>query len=196
MTTLGGEVVQAAAVAIVLAVGGVVLAWLKRRLTDGFKTLKRIDDAIPTLLRVADEFKPNGGETLRDKVDSIAEKLVFQEGARRMLVDLAVDAPFYECDARGQCIYVNREWTRVTGLTLEEARGGGWVAGIHHDDRESVTEEWDEAAIQHREFDLVYRMVDRDGNITKVHGRSRVLRGIGGTVVGMVGYNRILEEGS
>jgi PAS domain S-box-containing protein len=45
-------------------------------------------------------------------------------------------------DAAGTPIYANRHWFEFTGLSLEDARGQGWLSIVHPDDRERVTEQY------------------------------------------------------
>ena len=35
----------------------------------------------------------------------------------------------FETDAEGNCLFVNRRWCEIAGMTAEQARGTGWVQG-------------------------------------------------------------------
>lgn len=180
------DVVKALLTALALAIG----AWLVKSARSILTTLKKVDDALPSLLKVAEEMKPNGGSTLRDKVDKMSKQLVFNEGARRVVFDLFDEGAFYECDEDGMFLYVNRAWNTVTGLTPADALGEGWIAGVHPDDREKVTREWNDCIKQHREFNLAYNMISTEGEVTRVQSRTRILRDYAGNVIGFLGVNK------
>lgn len=181
------EVIKALVVAASLGVG----AWGVKVVRCMVSTLKKVDAALPTLLKVADEMKPNGGSSLRDRVDKIMKQLTLQEHARRTLIDLFDDGAFFECDPDGKYLYVNRAWCNLTGLSLNDASGDGWIAGIHPDDREWVVNEWASCIEHAREFDLAYSMIDTDKTPTRVHTRTRILRSEGGDVIGIIGVSKV-----
>lgn len=182
---------------IVIALSIALLSWLLRgawkRLTALFVTVRKVDEALPKLVQMAAELQPNGGGSVRDKIDGIVRKLEFQAAARRTLADVSTPIAFYECDAAGRCTYVSQRWTEITGLSNAEAEGFGWLGGIHRDDREAVEKEWKAAVEQKREFDLAYRMVDRHGNETRVHGQARMFRDDAGRYIGALGYNSVFD---
>ena len=164
--------------------------WAHKRIAGLVTSVGKIEAAMPTLLVMSKELVPNGGGSVKDKVNAIAEKMLFHEQARRLLVDMTTDIAYYECGPDGNCVYVNREWCLITGLTPEEAEGSGWVGGIHPDDRERVIEQWGIAVESGAEFAADYRMIDRNGVATPVHGIARIIRTEDGQVVGMLGYNK------
>ena len=52
----------------------------------------------------------------------------------------------YETDAEGRCIYTNRRWTAMSGLSATESLGHGWAKVLHPEDRAAVFEGWQTAA--------------------------------------------------
>ncbi len=78
----------------------------------------------------------------------------------------------FRTDAKGDCLYVNERWSEITGLTAEQARGAGWSATLHPDDRERVLDEWYRAAAERREFAAEYRFLRPDGSVRWVSGRA------------------------
>ena len=50
----------------------------------------------------------------------------------------------YVTDSEGACIYVNKKWRELAGLSLDEAMGDGWQRGLHPDDREYIFKKWRE----------------------------------------------------
>lgn len=45
-------------------------------------------------------------------------------------------------DPAGSLVYANRHWHEFTGLSLENAKGRGWLSMVHPDDRDRVGEEY------------------------------------------------------
>ncbi len=93
----------------------------------------------------------------------------------------------FRTGAGGECDYVNGRWTKVTGMTLDRARGHGWVDALHPEDRERVGHAWYEAARLDREFRDEYRFQRPDGTVTWVAGAALALRESSGAVAGYLG---------
>ena len=102
---------------------------------------------------------------------------------------LASAAPvgIFRTDTEGKCIYVNESWLQVSGLTLSEALGFGWLDGIHPSDRELVFTEWNASVAENRPFSLEYRFKNKAGQITWGYGQAVAERNQFGETVGYVG---------
>ena len=102
---------------------------------------------------------------------------------------LASAAPvgIFRTDAEGKCIYVNESWLQVSGLTLSEALGFGWLDGIHPSDRELVFTEWNASVAENRPFSLEYRFQNKAGQTTWGYGQAVAERNQFGETVGYVG---------
>jgi len=72
------------------------------------------------------------------KVDSKLGRLMTLYRAER---DLHGEA-LYEADSDGEVTHVSQGWVRITGIGIEGARGTGWLASVHHQDRDVVRAEW------------------------------------------------------
>jgi PAS domain S-box-containing protein len=109
--------------------------------------------------------------------------------SQRRYQTLAEAAPvgIFRTDAIGNCIYVNEKWSAISGLSMEAARGQGWVNGLHPDDREKVAQDWYFAAENNTPFHLEYRFQRFDGSVTWVVGQAVAERDGDGTIVGYVG---------
>ncbi len=76
----------------------------------------------------------------------------------------------YETDADGRCVYTNRMWTTMSGLSASESLGHGWAKVLHPDDTK-IFEGWRAAA--QRATTWEYRLLDAQGEtrwIRAVHG--------------------------
>ncbi|MBI4984701.1 MAG: PAS domain S-box protein, partial [Rhodocyclales bacterium] len=121
---------------------------------------------------------------IRERVSQLRES----EERFRML---ATHAPvgIYQIDAVGNCLFVNRRWSEIAGLSPEEATGQGWTRTLHPDDRNAVTALWQNAATTGSEWFMDYRYVRPDGKLVWVHGNAVPLRNGKGEVTGFLGNN-------
>jgi PAS domain S-box-containing protein len=55
-------------------------------------------------------------------------------------------------------------WRRITGQSLEEVRGSGWVAAIHPDDRDATLRAWTAANHARTTYRAEYRLRTADGS--------------------------------
>jgi PAS domain S-box-containing protein len=69
---------------------------------------------------------------------------------------LAENAPvgIFQTDIAGKCIYVNKRWCKVSGLTEEQSLKDGWMIAVAPEDRESIVEGWANAVRNNREFEM------------------------------------------
>ena len=109
-----------------------------------------------------------------------------QAAEMRTLVDHA-PVGIFSTDAAGACTFVNERWTEISGLTLEDALGEGWVRALHADDKAGVFAEWALATEEQRRFELGYRFQRPDGAVSWVEGRGIALRDEHGVMNGYIG---------
>lgn len=57
-----------------------------------FRFIFKVDRALPTLLNIAAQFENNGGSTLKDKIDTIAERAEEVAQENRIAVKIAEDS--------------------------------------------------------------------------------------------------------
>lgn len=116
------------------------------------------------------ELRPNGGTSIRDAIGRVEERQIWQAGRTDLIMlALAEASAVYETDNFGQCIWVSPAYCKITGRTLEECLGWGWVVVIHPDDAARVRVEWASAVEDRRPFGMHYRMVHADGHPFNVH---------------------------
>ena len=104
----------------------------------------------------------------------------------RVLADVS-PVGIFSSDPRGRTVFVNRRWCEISGLTLEQARGDGWKAALHPEDRARVADGWAEVVRQGGSSSAEFRFVRPDGKVTWLVGQSRVQLHADGTVAGYVG---------
>ncbi|MFQ5525820.1 MAG: PAS domain S-box protein [Thermoanaerobaculia bacterium] len=94
----------------------------------------------------------------------------------------------FHSDAAGQTLYVNKAWSEITGLSLEEALGDGWQSAIHPADRNFKVTEWNEAMeMQLPMRGREYRILRPNGSIVWVEGYAVPLLDDQAEILGYVG---------
>jgi PAS domain S-box-containing protein len=173
---------------IAAVVGALIFIWKSILVPFGkrYKQLTNIYDnlekTMPIITNLANDFKPNGGNSLRDVINRIDKNT---EGANSRLwitLELTPHA-YYESDETGKYVKANKNWSQLNGLQLTEALGYGWINSVKEDERERVREEWNLALVQLREFDLFYKL----NSDIMVHNRAYPIKTIKGDVLGWVG---------
>ncbi|OHC65289.1 MAG: hypothetical protein A2040_08080 [Rhodocyclales bacterium GWA2_65_19] len=121
---------------------------------------------------------------IRERVSELRES----EERFRML---ATHAPvgIYQIDTEGNCLFVNRRWCEIAGLSAAEAAGQGWMRTIHPDDRDAVASIWREAQSTNGEWSKDYRFLRADGRIIWVNGSAVALHNAQGEISGYLGNN-------
>lgn len=109
---------------------------------------------------------------------------------------LAALAPvgIYLTSPEGLCQYANSRWCEMAGLTLEEALGDGWIAGLHPDDRYMVYNAWQRMVESEGHWGLEYRFQTRKGTTTWVYGLASPQRDDTGRIVRYIGINTDITE--
>ena len=124
----------------------------------------------------------------RDLREAKRRELELKQSEQRF-TSLATAAPvgIFRTDTEGNCLYVNKRWCEIAGLSAADAAGFGWISGIHPSDRELVSVEWNEAVQANRPFYLEYRFLNNQGQITWALGQSEAERDERGEIIGYVG---------
>lgn len=64
---------------------------------------------------------------------------------------------FFLADEAGNCTYINKVWSELSGLRLRQALGDGWLAGVYPEDRALVEAAWRRFVGGSESFKLEYR---------------------------------------
>ncbi len=125
---------------------------------------------------------------LESKIRERMSELRDSEERFRML---ATHAPvgIYQIDTEGNCLFVNRRWCEIAGLSAAETAGQGWTRTLHPDDRESVASFWQEVPSADSEWSMEYRFLRPDGKLMWVNGHVVALRDEKGKITGYLGNN-------
>ena len=111
-------------------------------------------------------------------------------------INLTANAPvgIFRTDKEGNCVFVNKCWCDITGFTLEDALGKGWIKSLHPEDRDKIAHDWYQAVREHRSLVLEYRYQRPDGVITWVLAKA-ILEHLNGEIIGYVGTITDITEG-
>jgi len=122
---------------------------------DLYRALK----ALPKRLEgIEAQFKCNGGSTVMDAITRIEQRQVASEQKNWALT---LDSPqgIFETNAKGEYLKVNRTYQKLIARDSQSCLGKNWLLGVHPKDRETVSEEWETALEQRREFFLHFTLV-------------------------------------
>jgi PAS domain S-box-containing protein len=114
-----------------------------------------------------------------------AEEKMAKSDSRFQAICEQAPLGIYETDAKGQCVYTNRQWSEISGLGARESLGFGWKRVLHPDYREKRFEGWNTASRHGIAWE--YRLLNSRGEtrwIRAVHGPVQSAQG---EVAGYVG---------
>jgi PAS domain S-box-containing protein len=99
----------------------------------------------------------------------------------------ALPVGVFHTDAAGLCLYVNKSWCELAGLSRDEALGNGWQRALHHEDRDRLAEEWRQIVIAGGNFHSEVRFKRPDSSVIWVLSQGGATRDAQGAVTGYVG---------
>ncbi len=108
------------------------------------------------------------------------------QGPRDARLALFDEFPTLICrrNAPASCDYCNKSWLEFTGRAVEQELGGGWLEGLHPDDRERFLKAATEAFAARRPFEMEYRLRRHDGQYRWFLDLSRPFHGPDGSSAG------------
>lgn len=153
--------------------------------------ISEVSAALTQLAAAVDDLKmdlrPNGGSSLRDAVDRVESVVILNQNTQKAILDL-LNSGFFLTDAEGEFVHVNLHWQFLTGITLPDARGHGWILAIHPEDRVELMEQWDMAVEDGRPFHKKFRIQHVGKHTIKtVYCHTAPLHDLNGILVGYVG---------
>ncbi len=94
------------------------------------------------------------------------------ESATALFHTLALNSPvgIFRTNAYGETIYVNPAWSKLTGVSVEDAFGYGWAEIIHPDEKERIIHEWKERFAKRIPSNAEYRLLKDNGSVVWVLG--------------------------
>lgn len=98
---------------------------------------------------------------------------MLQESERRFrsLVE-ATTAAVWKLDKKGEILAEENDWHLLTGQTVEQLRGSGWLQAIHPDDREKTAAAWRRAFSGGSVYEVEHRVRTRNGDYVEMLARA------------------------
>ncbi len=140
----------------------------------------------PILETIVHDFKPNGGNSLRDVVDRIELNLFLFEQKYRAVVEFQ-DIGVFETDKDGKYTWVSDKWLSITNQSWLDASNNGWIAQVAPEDRNNVWHEWESAVRQTRQFSMKYKIIDTLNGTTIVSSTAIPVKNKEGKVLAYLG---------
>lgn len=171
--------------------GGILWKWfvvpVKQALEKIIQLQADINLIKPVVMSISKQFKNNAGTSLADAISRLERANAILEHRYQMVLSHTTFG-VYECNASGGCTFSNRTLCEIFGLSHHEMLGNGWIAGIHHEDRERVDTDWSYAVKTGIPFECHYRVINvRTNKQIYVVTKAMQVRDIMGNVVGWYG---------
>ena len=143
-----------------------------------WNTIVNIVKGPSRLEQIYKEVTPNDGSSLKDavqrvdrRVGKLENKVEVLKNKTRILVD---DLPIciVETDHEGNLTWANSTYLDLTGRTMEELLGTGWINIIPQEEREEVLKYWRSALENKTHFDATFTIQSTNGHKYKVKGHA------------------------
>lgn len=173
------------------AVGGFVLVVVN--LKKVFKVLYNLFVTLPESIKyIEQEFKPNGGSSLKDAIKRIENRQIIQEQRLLFILDSNPDVGVFETDELGNCTRVSLTYCHMLNKTQDECTGMGWTTALYPEDKEKVFVEWSNAIKFNRPFDMKYRFMRANGAPFEVHGKANPIFAKDGKILAWLGMVKLV----
>ena len=132
-------------------------------------------------------------------IHDVTEVLQFQAAARsvearyRALVEASASV-IWTTDTTGAVVENSPSWQDFTGQTVDEARGWGWIHGIHPDDRHRALDLWLRSVASRTPFMTEYRLQHSSGDWRWTEVRAVPVPNADGSVREWIGTNTDVHE--
>lgn len=130
---------------------------------------------------------------LEEKIAQRTSELSRQEALLRTLAEQAPQ-PIWTIDPHGAATFISRAWYELAGGEPPDWYGQGWLALIHPDDLEPVTQNWLASCKSAAPFVGTRRLRARDGTYHTMSYRASPVYGEDGKVIFWVGIDVDITE--
>ncbi len=120
---------------------------------------------------------------------AIRDALLNSEARFRAISD-ASPLGIFVSDAKGNCLYTNLAYQRISGLSFEQTLGRRWSRAIHPEDRQRVIDDWKAAARSKVPLQVEFRFQRQNGGVVWTRVNSSAM----GDGVSLHGYVLTVED--
>lgn len=142
---------------------------------------------------ISNEFLPNNGTTLRDAVDKLTKQLFFLDQQTKMMLGNQMDHGVFITNEKGDIMWANALFLKITGRTLEEIQGKGWKTAVSLNHRNKVVEEWKSCIEDDRGFEMDFLFETPDKQEIHVHCTTTKVIGKDSKAIGFIGIVNKLD---
>lgn len=139
------------------------------------------------------ELLPNGETSMRDAVDRIEQRQSDFDAFLSAQLNIG-DKAVFRTDSLGKVISNNRQHQRLTGFSVGEVTGDGWINVLHPKWRKCIHDKWLDAVAEGREFSEDIMYVKPDGEEYMVHVNAYREIDSKGTIRGYLGVVTPLQD--
>jgi PAS domain S-box-containing protein len=123
-----------------------------------------------------------------------SQALLQQSEAKfRTLGESSPDSIFL-ADSIGQWVYCNSPWAKMTGLSVSDSLGHGWIRTLHPDDKEKILQQWDQTLRERKDLSLEFRLVTAAGEVRWVACRTAPIQYDAGNTGETGGYAGSIKD--
>jgi PAS domain S-box-containing protein len=123
-----------------------------------------------------------------------AEQALKESEARFRSLAKSAPVGIYLTDANGYCTYVNEFWCNLSGQTIDESKGSGWLQAVFSDDRQEIIQNWRRSVHSNGVWGFEFRLQDKLGRITWGYSTASALFNDQGKIIGHVGCVIDIDE--
>jgi len=102
----------------------------------------------------------------------LAEKELLESEIRYETLTRVTPVGIFRTDIEGKTTFVNNTWSRISGLSYEQALGDGWLDGVHPDDKGVLASNWEIVTSLSKTSTADYRFIHKDGSVVWVIGQA------------------------
>lgn len=152
-------------------------------LTDEAMLLAQLADQLGIAIQQAELYQ----QTHRELMERRQMQSALQRSEERFR-SLSAAAPIAICyiNVDSICLYANQYWQDMTGLSLEDSLGYGWLQAIHPDDLPTFRDTWDRFTQQQQDFVTEFRLLLSTGAVRWLLAQASPIHDTSGTVIGFV----------
>lgn len=116
-----------------------------------------------------------------------AEKELEESEKRYEALTRVTPVGIFRTDIEGKTTFVNNTWSKISGLSYEEAIGDGWLNAVHPDDKGLLASNWEIVTSLSKTSTADYRFIHKDGSVVWVIGQAVPEYNAKNEVVGYIG---------
>jgi PAS domain S-box-containing protein len=116
------------------------------------------------LSKISNEFKTNGGKSLKDQINDLQVSTKTILYRQRWILDNR-EEPIFETDEHGNFTWVNDAFARLTDRPFRDLQNNNWINCLKEDSREEISESWKTAVENKRTFEHILFIVDSKNRV-------------------------------